>query len=404
MKKKLIALSLTASMILGLTACSSIEGNEEPVTAQEVVAQPIQDPEEQTEDPGEETSETAEEEEPYDEGLVLITERYVKDGKMQSFLTGEWIDAEVAQRRPMAVMIPNNKASLPQYGISKASVIYEAPMEAGSCTRLMGIFEDYDELDYIGPIRSSRLYFVHESMGFDAIYCNWGLAVPYVAETINSDKVDNISAAVSGIDDASDEAFTRSAARKAAGYATEYTGIMTIDGYEKAVARHGYETQYAEDYESPFVFVDDGVIASYDDYPDATVIRPGGKETNSGGYGAALPSFEYDPATGLYTRHQFGSVMKDEYNDEPITVSNVILKSVKGGFVDANGYLGFDCYGIGSAFIFTHGKVILGWWTRDEEYDSKTVYHTNAGDIVLNQGKTWVCLIWGDYENCIVYE
>jgi hypothetical protein len=393
-------LGLSAILIMALTGCSSIEGSEEPVTAQEIVAQPIEEP------AVEEQPEETPAEEPYDEGLVEITERYIKDGKMQSYLTGEWKDAEVVQRRPMAVMIPNNKAALPQYGISKASVIYEAPMEAGSCTRLMGIFEDYDELEYIGPIRSSRLYFIHESMSFDAIYCNWGLAVPYVAETINSDKVDNISAAVSGIESASDEAFSRSSARKAAGYATEYTGIMTISGYEKAVTRHEYETQYPEGFQSAFRFVDDGVKATYDEYADATVIRPGGSSTNSSGYGAALPSFEYDPATGKYTRHQFGSVMKDEYNGEEITVDNVILKVVKGGFVDANGYLGFDCYGIGPAYIFTNGKVMLGWWTRDEEtYDSKTVYFAEGGkEVVLNQGKTWVCLVWGDYENLISYE
>ena len=37
-----------------------------------------------------------------------IVNREVVDGKMQSYLTGEWKNAEVAQRRAMAVMIPNN--------------------------------------------------------------------------------------------------------------------------------------------------------------------------------------------------------------------------------------------------------------------------------------------------------
>ena len=34
---------------------------------------------------------------------------------------------------------------MPQYGISQASIIYEAPVE-GRITRLMGLFEDYDDL------------------------------------------------------------------------------------------------------------------------------------------------------------------------------------------------------------------------------------------------------------------
>ena len=84
-----------------------------------------------------------------------ITVRLVVDGKMQSYLTGEWKDEAVVQRRNMAVMINNLQASLPQYGISAASIIYEAPVE-GRITRLMGLFEDYDDLDHIGSVRSAR--------------------------------------------------------------------------------------------------------------------------------------------------------------------------------------------------------------------------------------------------------
>ena len=105
-------------------------------------------------------------------------------------------------------MIPNNKAALPQYGISKASIIYEAPVE-GRTTRLMAYFEDYDDLERIGPARSSRDYYVYEAMAYDAIYCNWGLAVPYVSDLINSDRVDNISVTLQGINKGADEAFKR---------------------------------------------------------------------------------------------------------------------------------------------------------------------------------------------------
>ena len=92
----------------------------------------------------------------YDPGLMAISERYEKDGQIESYLTGEWIDTEIAYRRPMAVMIPNNRNALPQFGISYADIIYEAPMEKCSCTRLMGIFQNYGDLEYIEPIRSSR--------------------------------------------------------------------------------------------------------------------------------------------------------------------------------------------------------------------------------------------------------
>ncbi|MBR5248140.1 MAG: DUF3048 domain-containing protein, partial [Lachnospiraceae bacterium] len=58
-----------------------------------------------------------------------ITKREVVDGKMQSYLTGEWKAEEVVKRRSMAVMMPNNKPAMPQYGITRASIVYEAPVE-----------------------------------------------------------------------------------------------------------------------------------------------------------------------------------------------------------------------------------------------------------------------------------
>ena len=60
---------------------------------------------------------------PEGEDDQTIGERESVDGKMQSYLTGEWKDEEVVNRRPIAVMIPNNSPAMPQYGISRASII-----------------------------------------------------------------------------------------------------------------------------------------------------------------------------------------------------------------------------------------------------------------------------------------
>ena len=61
---------------------------------------------------------------PTPEGFPVVSDREVVDGQMQSYLTGEWKDESVVTRRPIAVMIPNNSPAMPQYGISKASIIY----------------------------------------------------------------------------------------------------------------------------------------------------------------------------------------------------------------------------------------------------------------------------------------
>ena len=39
-------------------------------------------------------------------------------GMVRSKLTNEWVSADVGELRPIAVMIPNDKSTLPQYNIS----------------------------------------------------------------------------------------------------------------------------------------------------------------------------------------------------------------------------------------------------------------------------------------------
>ena len=212
MKKKVLAVILIAMTLL--VGCGS-EQEEVQSPIIEVTPQPIATA---TPEPTAEPTAIPEAEEVSGD-IVTITEREVVDGKMQSYLTGEWKDAAIVQRRNIAVMVPNNKPAVPQYGISKASIIYEAPMESGTCTRLMPVFEDYDDLDRIGPVRSSRDYFVYEAMAYDAIYCNWGLAIPYVEDLLKSDRIDNISQALKGIHNPYSAAFFR---RDRPGYAQEY--------------------------------------------------------------------------------------------------------------------------------------------------------------------------------------
>ena len=81
-----------------------------------------------------------------------------KDGMARSYLTGEWIDKDLAKKKPVAIMIGNTNDALPQYGLSQADVLYEAPAEGG-ITRLMPIFQDYSGLDKIGSVRSCRHYY-----------------------------------------------------------------------------------------------------------------------------------------------------------------------------------------------------------------------------------------------------
>lgn len=395
-------IKLMTTALLAACLLAGCGGGEEETAAPTIEAQPI-NTEAPVQSSESEAAESSEEEQNVPVAATeTIGERTAVDGKMQSYLTGEWKDEAVVRRRSMAVMIPNNKAALPQYGISQASIIYEAPVE-GRMTRLMAFFEDYDDLDHIGPVRSARDYYVYEAMGLDAIYCNWGLAIPFVEDLLAGDEVDNISQAVTGIHNPSSEAFERISRT---GYKQEYTGYMFIDGYNKAVERQGYDTEYASDFRGAFLFANDGHRAEYADMPDATKIYPGGTNSNSSGYGNAQPVFEYNAEDGLYYRYEYSAKQIDEMNGEQLTVSNVVFKICDGVVREPvkNDYMYFKTHGSNVAYVFTNGKVIKGTWSRDTENDVTRYFDENGNEIVFNQGKTWICNIWSDYTDCMEWE
>lgn len=377
----------TLTMTAGLTGCGKQQTEEVP----EPIVEEI---------PQEETTEETEEEE-LTTAYPVIEGREEVNGQIQSYLTGQWTDKAQALRRPIAVMIPNNAPAMPQYGLSKAGIIYEAPVE-GRITRLMAVVEDFDELDRIGPVRSSRDYYIYVAMGYEAIYCNWGLAKPYVEELINRPNYYNISAAVDGIHNPSDEAFKRVSRP---GYALEFTGYLDIQGLFDAVERQGYDWSYDADYVPPFLFAADDVIADYAEQETADLIYPGGESaSNSGGYGAYHPYFEYHEDDGLYYRYQDGKPQLDEYTNEQLAVTNVVFQYCHGEVRDDHDYLAFGVHGEGDALVFTNGKVIKATWSRyDGDFTPARFYDENGEEIIFNQGKTWICNIWKEYGEFVEY-
>ncbi len=404
MHKKKIAL-LTASLLFAIACLSGCGEEESRLEVKEpeiiVVGEDSSGGVEETQAPAPEEVQ----EELTTAYPVVKEERESVNGQIQSYLTGQWIDEAIATRRPIAVMIPNNKPAMPQYGLSKAAIIYEAPVE-GRITRLMAVFEDFDDMERIGPVRSSRDYFLYTAMGYEAIYCNWGLAVPYVEELINRPEVYNVSAAVTGIHNPADEAYAR--VSRGPNYALEFTGYLMIDGLKKAVDRLGYDWNYDDAYVRPFLFVADGSFADYADNESATLIYPGGESgSNASGYGSYHPYFEYHEDDHLYYRYQDGKAQIDEYSGGQLTVSNVIFQYCKGEVRDEHDYLAFGVHGEGPAIVFTGGKVIKGTWKRfDGDFTPARFYDENGDEIIMNQGSTWICNIWDDdeYTQCVEWK
>lgn len=298
-------------------------------------------------------------------------ERIEVDGMIRSYLTGEMVPVSQGNRRPLAIMMSNDKASLPQYGINRAGVVYEAPVEA-TMNRYMAIMEDYDDLDRIGSVRSCRTYYTYFAKEFDAIYAHFGqstFARPYLKN------LDNIN----GIEGVGSTAFYRSKDKR-----SPHNAYASFDGIQRAIERLGYSQEYDADYEGHFKFARSEQEAELKgaDARDAWKVTPGYRLNN--------PWFEYHEDDGLYYRFQYGGA--HEGSEGQIAVRNIIIQYCAAGYYASTDYRNINVHEDSWGYFITGGKAEDITWKKDGEFGVTRYYDTTGEEIVLNPGKTWICI------------
>jgi hypothetical protein len=87
-------------------------------------------------------------------------------------LDGVLVTPALAKRHVVAVMIDDLWAARPQSGLSAASQVWQAPAEGG-IPRYMALFSEGDPPS-VGPIRSSRLYYIAWAAEWNAVYAHVG--------------------------------------------------------------------------------------------------------------------------------------------------------------------------------------------------------------------------------------
>ncbi len=384
--KKYILLGTLILSGLACVSCGKKEGGETAASAVEVEETgetEVEDPEAYSK--VEEAMETEGTQEVNPSGIVAEYDyvsayampRQEEDGKIRSYLSGKLVDKEAGTRRPVAVMLNNIEDALPMSGVSYADVIYECVVEGG-LTRMMGIFENYDDLDKIGSVRSCRNYFVYCALEFDSIYCHYGQSV-YAMPLLEEDFVDNLS----GLGAEGDTVYYRTNDRIA-----PHNAYASAKGIAKGIENLGYRTAYRDNYTGKFTFAKDGdvIVPSAPETYDATHIEPG--------YVINKPWFDYNPEDGRYYRFEYGDKQIDAENDQQLYADNVVLQYTTWSTVDDKGYLAFDCHSGGDMVYISKGKAVPGTWIRFDGDQGATRYFDREGkEIVFNQGKTWICLI-----------
>lgn len=367
-------------LLLGLTATALFCGCQSKEQIQQPALLPIEE-----EQPAAEDQNSTEDSQPVETEAPDL-DLPPAEGMVRSTLTNEWIDEDLSTRRPIAVMIPNTKTAS-QYGISSADVLYECNVES-SITRLMGIWQNWDELEKVGNIRSARDYFVYWAFEWDALLVHYGGPF-YMDELISRDDTQHIDLNV----DTSKTYHSRDNAKNT--YDNAFTGAKLLKNYAKD---KDYPLEYRDGYveEQHFLFASDQNPNTLEDYPEAITA---GNIDLSLAYPLTNCYFIYNEETGLYERFQHLTGESDGphidlANNEQLTFKNILIQNTYYEIRDQKGYLAFQCHDTTrDGWFFTNGKGIHVTWEKVADYSPTRYYDDNGNEIKLNTGKTMICII-----------
>ncbi len=312
-----------------------------------------------------------------------------REGMVRSRLTNEWVDASVAATRPIAVMIPNESNAIPHYNLSEASVVYEANVE-GRMTRLMAIFENWQDLSKIGNVRSLRAYYAYWAFEWDAFIVHYG--GPYFINTLLEEPNTQTIDGTTGSDSA---AFFRSADRVA-----PHNGYATGSGLKSVINQKGYSLSYRGLADSNhFIFTTKAAPNSLTQY--STSAREATYIDMSGCYPLTRCYFEYNEDDGLYYRSQYllggtDGPHVDAATGKQLAFKNIIVQNIKYDDL-GEGYLAFQCHDTTrDGWYFTNGKGIHVKWEKTSDYGATKYYDDFGNEIILNTGKTMICIVKED--------
>ena len=287
-------------------------------------------------------------------------------------VNGLLVDKQVAQNRPVAVMVENYPDARPQSGLVDADMVYETVTEGG-ITRFMAVYQTQASKS-IGPVRSARIYFADFANELGAVYAHVGG---------NSDALANIKAGeYPNLSDA-DQFFNDPYFERVTFRPMPHNVYTSVDKLEKLITHHKYNNtaQY-----QAWKFKDDSAVAT----STASNIQI---DFSLKEYAVA---WHYNAKENLYARFLANQPHKDLGTGKQIQAKNIIVQVVTTAPTKTDTVLSIsmDLNAGGKAYMFLDGQATVGTWKRQ---NGRTRYYdASNNEISFNRGQTWVELLPDD--------
>ena len=266
-------------------------------------------------------------------------------------------------------MFDNHPEARWQAGLSQAEIVYEFMVEA-PYTRYMGVYL-INEPESIGPIRSSRPYFITTLLEYDPIYVRVGGSPAAKKDIINFKIAD-----IDGLSCPNRVLWRNTKVHKKAPHNT-YTTMSILRKYQEEIGCK----ELGNYKEFDFHKVDTDLEGF-----EASKILINYYKNN-------ITLYTYNPDEKMYYRQKDGQLHIDELDNSPIKAKNIVIQEAKTKIIDKEGRLSIDLVGEGKGKYITNGKGIDIKWSKKSR-DSKTYYYDKMGKrIRFNPGTTWIQVV-----------
>jgi len=289
-------------------------------------------------------------------------------------LTGEaGYNEELIGNRPVMVVVENHSQARPQWGLTSSDIVFEMVAEGG-ITRMILMYADASRLpDKIGPVRSTRHYFLDLAEGYDAIFTHFGQST-YAKQQLQSHDIDNINGYVDG------SYFSRDKSRNVD---SEHTAYTTKEWVTKAIEDKEYRTTLKDGYTDAFQFnIDGDKVLKDGSCVTATV-------SFSSGYTYTL---DYDKQENVYYSSLNGNPFMDsngtQQNFENIVILYTNISAIAG---DTKNRVDFDL-SEGEGRYISNGSYEDISWKKGDSTDMLKLYDSEGEELKLNTGRTYIAI------------
>ena len=273
-----------------------------------------------------------------------------------------------SNKRPIAIMIDNNVGNNAHVGLQDAYLTYEIIVEGG-LTRIMALYKDVDT-SVIGPVRSSRHYFLDYALESDAIYAHYGWST-YAKNDISSLGVNNINGLY-------DYGYYRNY-----NIAAPHNVFTSISDLTSVASKKGYRVT-SENYELLNYTPDIIDLSSYEGVLTANNV--------SVTYSYNVRSYTYDAVNKYYLRYMNNSPHTDRDSKEQYHYKNIIIMKVSNKTLDSYGRQDLDTVGTFEGYYLTNGYAIPIIGVK-ETRNGKTHYYYKNEEIEVSDGNTMIQIV-----------